>query len=288
MKNFKKYVTKDFTPNAAAKKLSAENQEYVEAACEKHAMRADSRRKNIDVLSERSKDYFLQRYKTKIKIFIWRNFVNYYRVATSKWAGGDNFLELVYTDQPGATGAKKRVWSNNGKWGGNDGYFKINVSPDYNNDVVRPGLAWAGDMLTTHAKNIGADVWAATWLEQGVGFSLKVKTGYIMRFQGQFYHGKSIRSCQTMITKSIRAAEKTAKIEDLWAMNVDELIEKFGDLIVTKRDSAQAGNCPSGTESWINKNLPGRSEATVREILTVTPDNIRAVKAVKTAIAKHI
>lgn len=43
----------------------------------------------------------------------------------------------------------------------------------------------------------------------------------------------------------------------------------YGDVVVTIQDSLDAGNCRSGTMSWIERNLPGRSSATVKELLQI-------------------
>ena len=45
--------------------------------------------------------------------------------------------------------------------------------------------------------------------------------------------------------------------------------DQYGDLEVTIDDSLSAGNCKSGTLAWVSANFPGRSKATIRELLDV-------------------
>lgn len=47
------------------------------------------------------------------------------------------------------------------------------------------------------------------------------------------------------------------------------LMERYGDLEVTIKDSLAAGNCQSGTMQWIERNLTGRASATIRELLQI-------------------
>jgi hypothetical protein len=52
-------------------------------------------------------------------------------------------------------------------------------------------------------------------------------------------------------------------------------------------DSHAVGNCGSGTRNWIAKHLPGRTRATIKEIIAITDEHPRVLLACIHAIARQ-
>jgi len=85
-----------------------------------------------------------------------------YRRSQSTWAGGDHVV-LVYPDRgilpASISGGSDRVWSNNGKWSGNNSYIHATLSPLWLIRVYKRGLAvvdgsFVLDIITQDDKGI--------------------------------------------------------------------------------------------------------------------------------------
>jgi hypothetical protein len=68
----------------------------------------------------------------------------------------------------------------------------------------------------------------------------------------------------------------------------ENIYEVNSDLIVTFEDSIACGNCQSGTANWAHTHFPGRSEATVKEILAIEDSRPLARRACRKAIHRHL
>lgn len=207
-----------------------------------------------------------------------------YRVATGTWAGGETFVR-VNVGTPGASGEGERAWSSNGKWRGLNARLMVTVQPGWGKHVEVEGLAEAAGLLTTHAKQIGAGTWAATWIEQGRGFELHARSGIIHRTSdGSFIHAASMAGLRQILAKRERAAavslKRDAISQFLCTATIAEIAEQYGSVTVSRKHSLKAGNCPSGTDSFINRFLAGRKTVTVRELVALRHDmDSRRVKA---------
>jgi hypothetical protein len=216
-----------------------------------------------------------------------------YRQAQSGWAGGNTIVTVKIDSTPDVSGYSQRVWSENGKWSGNDAYITVAVMANFKRSIGNvTGLITAGGMLTTHATKIAEDCWMATWAVQGRGFDLNTVSGFIVRSaEGEWCHAKTEKAARKLATTRdavVRAererlaqlaAEKLAANSDLYA-NLD--------LVVTLDDSRSAGNCSTGTQAWINLHFPGRTLATIREIIAADPGNSRALATCRMAIKRQI
>lgn len=194
-----------------------------------------------------------------------------YRTASGRWAGGQTTIKIKIDMQPAAWGESSRAWSSNGKWAGLNAYLSINVQPAWTKYVQNEGLAEAAGLLTTHAKRIDANTWAASWVEQGRGFDLNVKTGVIHRSEdGSYIHAASMIGVAQILRKRERAAQVAAlqpAIRDwLRSASVDEVVSRYGAVVVKRAHSLKAGNCVAGTDSFINRYFAGRTAATVAEL----------------------
>jgi hypothetical protein len=83
-----------------------------------------------------------------------------------------------------------------------------------------------------------------------------------------------------------RVSEFYSENEDDYA-EAENIFEKHADVIVTFADSLACGNCQSGTANWAHTHFPGRSEATVADILAIEDSRPLARRACRMAIRRH-
>lgn len=240
-----------------------------------------------------------------------------YREAAGRWAGGETTYRVricgkaplplitIWTgpevgfvpiddpawDLPFAEGASHTAWSSNGKWRGNNATLTASIPRTWLRDVHRPGLAVVDGMFTLAAQRLTADgadfeAWTAVWAEQSQGFALKTIQGVIVRRDGQTAHAATIQAGLRLLSRraAVIAAEKAAKEK-----KEAELLAEFAgneDLLVTFEDSTAAGNCPSGTRDWVAKHFPGRTTATIREVMNVSDRQSFALRACRAAVVR--
>jgi hypothetical protein len=190
-----------------------------------------------------------------------------------------------------------------------DGAWTVTAQAGWTITVAKAGLRSVDGMPTIAALPVeteveGEQIFRAKWLENSRGFSAHLREGFIIRrtIEGRTYtaHGTSIASARSTITRqtpaSIRAsnereAEKAARIEALKAKLAEKLesghLNGYADITVTMSDSHAVGNCGSGTRNWIAKHLPGRTRATIKEIIAITDEHPRVLLACIHAIARQ-
>ncbi len=84
------------------------------------------------------------------------------------------------------------------------------------------------------------------------------------------------------------------RVSDFYQQNEDEyagplsIFEEHATLPVIFADSLAAGNCQSGTAHWAAAHFPGRTSATVAEILTIQDSRPLARRACRQAIHRHL
>lgn len=150
----------------------------------------------------------------------------------------------------------------------------ITLPRNYMSRVKKQGLACVDGLYTLDASTplavkieseamTDVRVFAATWLESGRGSSYNTKQGFIAQgyFNGALwsFHGKTL-------TSAVRGLFR--KIEKACEINIDrkELLKKAKqfDYPVCIADSYAAGNCQSGTLSFVHRhNLPDSKKATI-------------------------
>lgn len=160
------------------------------------------------------------------------------------------------------------------------------VRPHWRASVERRGLAVVDGLLTLCARPVqaparGVEAYAASWVEQSRGASVKVTRGAIVRFAGQTAHGASVASAWRTLRRRVGGAPAVAALTD--GERLTRAIAralKRADVMVTLADSHHAGNCAAGTRDWVAKWLPGRTHATVGEILAVLGDEAQGDRAI--------
>lgn len=105
--------------------------------------------------------------------FLKQNFP--YREASGKWAGGHTFVNVYIADiDREGTGTSKRVWSLNGKWSGLDAHYAFYINQD-------DALIVIGGLVTVYKKSEEKErIKSCTWWEQGKGFELVKRTGFLV------------------------------------------------------------------------------------------------------------
>jgi hypothetical protein len=189
-----------------------------------------------------------------------------------------------------------------------DGAWTATIQNGWNLHVAKLGLARVDGMPTLAALPVetetpGEEIFRAKWLEKARGFAAHVRTGYIVRrvIEARTYtaHASSIGTARSLITRQTpesqraadeRAAAKAAQIERLQAKLAAKLeagqLNGYAPVVVTIGDSLAVGNCGSGTRNWIAKHLPGRTAATVAEIVQIPDEHPRVLLACLHAILR--
>lgn len=189
-----------------------------------------------------------------------------------------------------------------------DGEWTATIQKGWNIHVAKRGLARVDGMPTLAALPVESEVpaeeiYRAKWLEKSRGFAAHVRTGYIVRrlIGARTYtaHASSISTARSLITRQTpesqraadeRAAAKAEQIERLQAKLAAKLesgqLNGYAPVVVTIADSLAVGNCGSGTRNWIAKHLPGRTAATVAEIVAIPDEHPRVLLACLHAIVR--
>jgi hypothetical protein len=83
-----------------------------------------------------------------------------------------------------------------------------------------------------------------------------------------------------LAVRQAQQAERARKAQERRAAQIARLVDRIGrhdlgavgGVVVTRADSLQAGNCVSGTDSFINRYLPGRTQATIKQVADAIGD----------------
>jgi len=217
-------------------------------------------------------------------------FMDHYRMAMGRWAGGENYINVIRDPKPYADGYSVKEWSSNGRWSGCDAYFTINVAPDWQKSVFDiPGLTTAGGMLTTHAIFVQENLWQASWVKQSIGFKIKTESGFIAQLpEGEWLHGKTLNAIEKQLKAKLAAKAKELSHRQITKLSAQDLSKLYGDVVITVQDSINAGNCRTGTEHWCNLHMDGRTSARISEIILNPGFNLHTRKAIIQRIIRHV
>ena len=166
-----------------------------------------------------------------------------YAVPSGSWAGGNVGVSITLGDRPAAHAETVRVWSDNGKWSGNDLSARVTVTRRAVLEMGAEGLVVAG-LLTLDAEKVGPREFRATWAAQKGALGLKTVSGWIIRG----YH--SIRKTLAAARKEAAAARSEQAQAALKARARKHLAATgYRGVWVTLEDSLAAGNCRPVSES---------------------------------------
>lgn len=159
--------------------------------------------------------------------------------------------------------------------------IRLSVLPHWRASVAARGLSVVDQMMTLCARPIECEeqhveLFAAVWLEQSRGATVKCVRGFIARRRdGVSAHGSTPSS-------AVRRIGVRGRRQDSPAVEADRLTRamarasKFPDVQVTLAHSHGAGNCETGTLDWCARWMQGRESATVSEILATVNDRAYA------------
>lgn len=231
--------------------------------------RAERDRKNAELMRSGHEDYF-----NKLEELIKNN----YRQYEGRWAGGNNYYTIRIQAPYGVRVNSFTEWSSNGKWNGLSGHFYLDVAnPRSNQKLIVDGL------VNIRSVEIEKNIFSATWLEQGRGCNLKSIKGYIAVHGKYSFHGKTIQSAKTGLTRK-RKSIVQKKINE-------KLHEKLRKTVKINFETAKnAGLCETGIINFCNKRgIDINGEITGQELLKLKLNgNAKDVnRVIEYAVASH-
>ena len=144
----------------------------------------------------------------------------------------------------------------NRHWSKNYDAHEICVPKDWRLRVQKRGLAILGGMLTLDAIPMisphGIELYAAVWVTQSRGYSVKVYRGYIALAFNESFHGETVEiAISGLKNKCKRLQNLFGNLEDIKAP-VDLFVEKYSgiEINVSLEDARASGNCEYGIRSW--------------------------------------
>ena len=136
--------------------------------------------------------------------------------------------------------------------------------------VARKGLAVLDGMMTLDASPIegaphGVSIYAATWLEQGRGTSVRVVDGFIAVRGEHSYHGSSAEKALAGLRRKISGATWAAQMR---TTSLEDIVARISNVVVRLADARAIGACEYGIRSWCARTgiSYDAGEATVSEI----------------------
>lgn len=192
-----------------------------------------------------------------------------YRVATqSRWVdGAGHILRVVIGGalSPSVGCSADTVWDRGGKCrSGTASLHTLYVPDDWRTAVDAVGLAVVDGLLTLDARPAGEGAYAARWIEQSRGTALRHVDGYLARASAiaPWAHGATVASARRTSAARLRAMDSEVEALDCSA---DHRLSLAAALIAA--EAGTLGACAAGVRDWCERHLPGRTEATVGEVL---------------------
>jgi len=153
-------------------------------------------------------------------------------------------------------------YSNSCKYKKREVSTTVTVPRDWLSRVYFRGLDRVDYLMTLWAQPVdavGCEAFAATWVEQGRGSTIKVVQGYITRANGISYHASSL-------AKAISGLKRKANARNISLLSNEQLLEiaqRHASTTVSVADARAIGACEPGIRSWIARtNIALREEAT--------------------------
>lgn len=208
-------------------------------------------------------------------------------------------INITWVQRPSnasATGDSVLRWgcySRRCRYPARESVVNISVNPRHWSWLRRSNIACIDGLLTLYAKRVFAEGrlhgYQARWARQGRGFAIKVEDGYIVRDtqSGEAVHGPTIRAAKQTLSARQAESRLNRQWEHLQKRLMDGTPGDMSSLAVKICDSHRAGNCQAGTAAWIERHLPGRTEATISELLAADKGNPRVLAAILAALRRH-
>ena len=189
--------------------------------------------------------------------------------------------KVALTREPDEVGVEQTThrdfdyYSSSTPWAKQITHTKITVSHGWLIRVAKAGLTRAGGLLTLDAQSIettpeGITLYAATWLEQSRGYTLRAVSGVIaMDDNGQHYHSADRKTALRGLRRKRNAVAADQKAVDvLQSHGIDAVAASCPDLLVRLSDARATGACEDGIRSWCCANGLDyeRGQATLAEV----------------------
>lgn len=164
----------------------------------------------------------------------------------------------------------------------------ITVAPDWFTRVHLRGLARVDGLLTLAAEPVDAEgytVYRASWL-RSKGKRLTAEHGYIAIGEHGAAHAKTESAAKSILTRRANEIRYTRHERKIRAALHEMRLNGYAQIIVSIGDSIAAGNCRAGTEQFRDRHFPGRTTATIEEVLSVESMRGLAINACLRAIRR--
>lgn len=174
---------------------------------------------------------------------------------------------IILTADPAAVGVAQQqsldwdMYSRRTRYPGQITDTTLTAPADWRRRVQAHGLAEVDGMMCLDAARLsgapdGVDLWAATWIEQGRGYTVTARRGAIARQGLTSYHGDSPAAALAGLRRKLAAQKRAAE----WAAvidtaSVDTLLARLSDadlerMQVRVSDARAEGACDYGIRSW--------------------------------------
>lgn len=143
-------------------------------------------------------------------------------------------------------------------WRALEDHHRIAIPHDWLSRVYKRGLACAGGMFTLSVLTLvpagDIELFQAKWVEQGRGYSVKVRDGFIAHCGDVVYHADTADKAVAGVRRALTAAGRGgASRHSPYCITVDEFIQRYakhGTVDVSLDDAYEAGCCEYGVRSW--------------------------------------
>lgn len=216
-----------------------------------------------------------------------------YRRSQSSWAGGDHSVNVRIAGKNGAvsaSGENQRVWSNNGKWSGNNSVHALYVRMSWL-DIPEAARVVSGLLTLECGPAVERAIYPATWVEQGRGVTLNTVHGYLAWQTDHWVHADTLAGARRLV----HAAFQSKTTKDLSNLNAFDLLKRTRLTGIERVDietAHAAGNCYAGIRDWCAKHgidVTTETSVTTLEIAKLaaaSQDRVREVYAVLLQVAK--
>ena len=165
---------------------------------------------------------------------------------------------------------------------------RITVATDWFASVHLRGLSRVNGRLTLAAEPVDAEgytVYRASWL-RSKGKRLTAEHGYIAIGEYGGAHARTESGAKGILTRRANEIRYTRHEHKIRTALQEMQLNGYAQIIVSVGDSIAAGNCGGGTEQFCDRHFPGRTTATIEEILSVGSRRGFAVNACLRAIRR--
>lgn len=136
--------------------------------------------------------------------------------------------------------------------------IRLNVPANWRRTVALEGLAEIDGLMTLGARWIAPDLAAATWLEQGRGFSLRAIAGYIAFADGSSFHGLTADAARAGAARKARTrrrarGQRPATDPARADARLAARVARRPDLRVTVALARRLGACEPGIRAWCER-----------------------------------